>query len=280
MIETYTYRDAFPADVLAKYTFLETRSASQILKHVCPNEFSDLLNVLQGFSLSARLLLTKGGNRGPIPTIIDGSFERLGWTEARVDMERRAFLFKGHNANQSAEDDPDSFQDNLVSRTYQRGYSIDNIKGRVALDIEWNPKDGNLDRDFSAYRAWHEEGLIDAAVLITRMHQETRELANEAWDLFVQSNPEYKHITQPVDYRTTTTANFEKGRDRIIRGDLGTCPILMIGIGKSTYDNVPWDGNAIKWDSAESNLFIRSAFNDSDAGKQFEWFVSRFDDTV
>ncbi len=270
MIETYTYREAFPADVLAKYTFLETRSASQVLKYICPDEFSDLLNVLRDFSLSARLLLTKGGNRGPIPIIIDRSFERLGWSEARVDMERRAFLFEGHNSNQSAENDPDLFKSNLVSRTYQRGYSIDNVKGRVALDIEWNPKDGNLDRDFSAYRAWHEEGLIDAAVLITRMHQETRELANDAWDLFIQSNPEYQHFAQPVDYKTTTTANFEKGRDRILRGDLGTCPILMVGIGKSTYDDVPWDGNAVKWDSTKNDLFIKSAFDDEGTGERFK----------
>ena len=278
MIETFTYQNAFPEDVLSKYTFMETRSASQILKHVCEQEFNDLLTVLRGFNLSARLLLTKGGNRGPIPTIIDGSFERLGWTEARVDMERRAFLFKGHNANNSAEDDPEAFKDHLVSRTYQRGYSIDNVKGRVALDVEWNPKDGNLDRDFSAYRAWHEEGLIDVAVLITRMHQETRELANSAWHSFIQHNPEYHNVSQLVDYRTTTTANFEKGRDRILRGDLGTCPILMIGIGESTYDGISWDGNIIKWNSSESDLFVKSAFDNNDLGTQFEWFVTHLSD--
>lgn len=280
MIETHTYQKAFPDNVLNKYMFLETRSASQILKHVCPKEFNDLLNVLQKFSLSARLLLTKGRNRGPIPIIIDRAFEALGWTEARVDMERRAFLFKGHNANKSAADSPDLFEENLVSRTYQRGYSIDNVKGRVALDVEWNPKDGNLDRDFSAYRAWHEEGLIDVAVLITRMHQETRELTNNAWKRFVRSNPEYQDINQLVDYRTTTTANFEKGRDRILRGDLGTCPILMIGIGKLTYDGVPWDGNAVKWNSSENDLFIKSAFDEDDQGTRFEWSITRLDNST
>lgn len=106
MIETHTYEIAFPESVLAKYTFLETRSASQILKAVCPEEFSDIVRVLENFTLSARLLLTKGGNRGPVPIILDGSFEKMGWMESRIDMERRAYQFRGHNANETAEHSP------------------------------------------------------------------------------------------------------------------------------------------------------------------------------
>jgi len=37
-----------------------------------------------------------------------------------------------------------------------------------ARQAPWNAKDGNLDRDLSAYRAWHEAGVISAAVLITQ----------------------------------------------------------------------------------------------------------------
>lgn len=277
MIETHTYEDAFPENVLAKYTFLETRSASQILKAVCPIEFSDIVRVLESFNLSARLLLTKGGNRGPVPIILDGSFERMGWMESRIDMERRAYQFRGHNANETAECNPENYVDNLVSRTYQKGYSIDNVKGRVALDVEWNPKDGNLDRDFSAYRAWHEEGLIDVAVLITRMHYETRDITREAWADYIKRHPEKKRVSQLVDYSTTTTANFEKGRDRIIRGDLGTCPILMIGIGAQTFDGIPWDGRAIKWNSQANDLYLKDAFDDSDPGSRYEWFYITLD---
>jgi hypothetical protein len=60
---------------------------------------------------------------------------------------------------------------------YQEGYLVDNFKGRVALDVEWNAKDGNLDRDLSAYRAWHEAGVISAAVLITQDRVRLKELA-------------------------------------------------------------------------------------------------------
>lgn len=46
--------------------------------------------------------------------------------------------------------------------TESESYLIDNVKDRVALDIEWHAKDGNLDRDLAAYRAFYDTGLIDA----------------------------------------------------------------------------------------------------------------------
>ena len=48
------------------------------------------------------------------------------------------------------------------------GYKVDNFKGRVALDLEWNAKDGNLDRDIGAYRALYDAGFIDVGVIVTR----------------------------------------------------------------------------------------------------------------
>lgn len=52
------------------------------------------------------------------------------------------------------------------SAVFNEGYKVDNVKGRMALDIEWNAKDGNLDRDIGAYRALYDAGLIDGAVVI------------------------------------------------------------------------------------------------------------------
>ena len=159
MVETNTYNEVFPANILDKYTFMETGSASKIAEAVCPLELNDIIEVLNDFVLSSRLLLTKGGNRGPIPIILDGAFSDRGWIEARIDLYKRAFIFQGQNAPTVAEDPlGENANNHLVSETYQQGYSVDNVKGRIALDVEWNPKDGNLDRDFSAYRAWHNEG--------------------------------------------------------------------------------------------------------------------------
>lgn len=98
-----------------------------------------------------------------------------------------------------------------------KGYKVDNFKGRLALDIEWNAKDGNLDRDLGAYRALYDLALIDAAILITRTQDDLRQLA-------VKLEPSSKK------FATTTTTNLDKLVPRLQRGDGGGCPILAIAI--------------------------------------------------
>ena len=264
MIETYTYTDVLPESVLNRYTIMETGSAAKIADAVCRDEFAEVCDVLSAFSLTSRLLLTRGGSRGPVPRIIDEAFEHLGWTEARVDLFKRAYYFPGQNAS-TVKDDPLGERANkaCISEVYQQGYSVDNVKGRIALDVEWNPKDGNLDRDFSAYRAWHEEGLIDVAILVTRVHEESRDITDMCWSKFIEAHPEYASEKQTVEYRTTTTANYEKARERVLRGDLGTCPILVLGIGQATWDWEPWDGMMVRYDSKGGNMYLAHAFDDS-----------------
>lgn len=97
------------------------------------------------------------------------------------------------------------------------GYKVDNLKARVALDVEWNAKDGNLDRDLGAYRALYESALIDAAVLITRTQEDLRQLA-------LTLNP------NSTKFATTTTTNLDKLRPRLTRGDAGGCPVLAVAI--------------------------------------------------
>jgi len=254
MQETQTYQEVLPQDILDRYQVMETGSAAKIIQAVCADELSDVISVMRSFVLTSRLLLTPGGNRGPIPITIDGMFDELGWVEARVDIEKKTYFFPGQSASVSAESNPDEYEGNLVSRTYQRGYSIDNVKGRLVADVEWNPKDGNLDRDFAAYRAWYNEGIIVAAILITRLHDSTKELARTIWQQYINEHPEFAKEKQPVDLSTTTTANFEKAVQRIIRGDLGTCPILMFGIGEKAWDGKPWDGKIMQWDKELQKL--------------------------
>jgi hypothetical protein len=254
MQETYTYEEVLPQSVLSRYDIMEIGSAARIIQAVCPEEFNDIVEVLESFQLTAQLLLTPGGSRGPVPRIIDGMLQNRGWFEARVDLEKITYFFIGHDASVSAESNPAQYSDNRRSRTYQRGYAIDNVKGRIAADVEWNPKDGNLDRDFAAYRAWYDEGIIVAAVLFTRIQESTKELTRSIWREYVDRNPELADMKQPVDYSTSTTANFEKAVQRIIRGDLGTCPILMFGIGKKAWDSVPWDGKVLVWNKNSRTL--------------------------
>ena len=91
--------------------------------------------MLAEFALDPRSWLKKGGNRGDIAQQIDGMFGALGWRETRVDLVTQGVLL--------------SKSLDVIERlpaVEQEGYLVDNFKGRVALDVEWNAKDGNLDR--------------------------------------------------------------------------------------------------------------------------------------
>ena len=83
-----------------------------------------------------------------------------------------------------------------VTEAVSEGYKVDNLKGRVALDGEWNAKDSNLTRDVAAYRVFYEQAIIDSAVMVTRTQDQIRELA-------IQLGAETK-------FGTTTTTNLEK----------------------------------------------------------------------
>ena len=81
------------------------------------------------------------------------------------------------------------------SEVVNEGYKVDNVKGRVALDVEWNAKDGNLDRDVGAYRALYDAGLIDGAVVLARTRDDLRELAQRPGP---RRRPQRRAGAQPV----------------------------------------------------------------------------------
>lgn len=153
MFGTHTFDDPLVLNpkVRARWAFIETSSAAAVLRSVCPDEWRDVVEVLAKFALEPSQWLKKGGNRGDIAKIIDGMFGDRGWRGIRVDLVTQGVLLT--KAGKEVE---------RLAEVYQEGYLVDNFKGRVALDVERNAKDGNLDRDLSAYRAWHEAGGIAA----------------------------------------------------------------------------------------------------------------------
>lgn len=217
---TYSYKTALPTHLIDKYNFLETRNAAAVLKASNPAHFDDLIKVLEEFQLYDADLLIPGGNRGQVPTRLDKHFEKLGWRAVRVNTEFK--LVGKMKASLSSSSFDVEFLESTVKNP---GFEVDNMKDRVAIDVEWNAKDGNLDRDLAAYRSFYELGLVDAAALITRDHEGIRQLAGE--DL--QSTDAYRRLG------TTTTTNMTKLQDRMTRGDSGGCPLFAVGITRKTW---------------------------------------------
>lgn len=218
---TASYRSAVPGDVLDRYSWLETRNAAAVLRASNPEEFDDLVAVLAGFQVYDDDLLRPGGNRGPISIRIDGMLEQKGWRAVRITLRttlvgraKRSSLHRGGYLDQF-----------LDSQVESDGYEVDNMKRRVAADVEWNGKDGALDRDAGAYRALYDLGLIDVAVIITRDHEGIQRLVLD----------ELRSADAARRLGTKTTTNMRKLRDRMTRGDTGGCPLLAVGITRATW---------------------------------------------
>lgn len=217
---THSYKDVFPPHLLDKYTFLETRNAAAVFKASNPDHFEEMLHVLGDFKLYDADIIIPGGNRGQIAFRLDKSFEELGWRAVRITTESK--LVGNMKASMSSSAYDIAF---LNTSVVNPGFEVDNMKGRVAIDVEWNAKDGNLDRDLAAYRSLYEMGLIDVATMITRDHEGIRRLAGD--DL--ESADAYRRLG------TTTTTNMVKLEDRMTRGDSGGCPFLGIGMTQATW---------------------------------------------
>ncbi|MGD9662323.1 MAG: BglII/BstYI family type II restriction endonuclease [Porticoccaceae bacterium] len=228
--ETYLNDDILPASIRDRWELMETGSACAVLKAVCPNEWEEIKTVLDSFQLKAPEWLRAGGNRGDIAKIIDSMFEGQGWKETRIDIRTQGILIN-----------KDGSERERLETVYQEGYLVDNFKGRVVVDVEWNAKDGNLDRDLSAYRSWHEAGVIVAAVMITQNRETLKALATRLWDDYQSTLPEAERTRKlPIDLSTSTTTNLTKAALRVRRGVMGTCPVLIVAASESTWDGQPY----------------------------------------
>ena len=159
---TRSYERVFPAGTLARYDLRETRNAAAIVASSNPAVWADVLAVLDEFRLEAADITEPGGNKSRVASRLDEAFRLKGWREARYDTRivsvLRIFPYRAAGERAAVE---------RVFDVLNEGYKVDNVKDRIALDVEWNAKDGNLDRDVGAYRALYDAAIIDAAVIVT-----------------------------------------------------------------------------------------------------------------
>lgn len=226
---TRSHERFVPDAVRERYEIAETRQAAAVLWATNTDLFDEIVEALNEFEIRRTDLITPGGQETQLARRFNTSLRRRGWREARVDtdieLKLRIMPYR-----------PAGEQDATVTSTTvnNRGYKVDNFKGRVALDLEWNAKDGNLDRDIGAYRALYEAGMIDVAVLVTRTLTDLREFAAR-----VRMDAGMPEAEARKALNTTTTTNLDKLLPRLTRGDAGGCPILAVAISSRTYENAP-----------------------------------------
>lgn len=214
---TQSYQQYMPAHVRERYECRETRNAAAVLHATNRTELDDINRVLEWLKLTQDDVTGAGGNKSDLAARVDEHFRSLGWREGSHETTITSVLRL--QPYKTAGEDKASVRETRVSSP---SYKVDNVKSRVALDVEWNAKDGNLDRDIGAYRALYDAGIIDVGVIITRTQDDLRQLA-------LRLNPE------STKFKTTTTTNLEKLLPRLERGDAGGCPVLAIAITSRTF---------------------------------------------
>ena len=222
---TDSYQQVLPDRTQLRYVVHETRNAAAIFAATSADLFDDFCAALDEFALLTSDLVTAGGAESALAKRLNASFRSRGWREARVDtdIELKLRIMPYGPAGETA-------ATVNSTRVSNEGYKVDNFKGRVALDLEWNAKDGNLDRDLAAYRALYDAGLIDLAVLVTRTTTDLRELgAALRLEAGMSEADAYKVLG------TSTTTNIDKLLPRMTRGDAGGCPLLAVAINTATW---------------------------------------------
>jgi hypothetical protein len=76
-----------PADVAARFEVHEWRNGLAILGAAHPKEWSEILAVLRGFTLTKSDVLKPGGSKGLISSKLDSHFTKLGWIEKKFDTK-------------------------------------------------------------------------------------------------------------------------------------------------------------------------------------------------
>jgi len=201
-------------DLTDKFEFHNFGHALEILSEAFPTEWDELQKCLQSLSISTDEITASGGNETSIPKKFDDVLYPLGWREIRIKGDLLVKMYPRGKSRGKFSDQP--FDEKTIAG-YIDGHNIDFLKGKVAVDLEWNSKDQTFDRDLLAMRTYFDCGLIEVGIIVTR--------SEELNDIFEEWNVKKK-------YGASTTW-MGKLLYRLKSRRNGGCPILAIGIKKA-----------------------------------------------
>ena len=212
-------RDTFGGDILNRFEIFSYRNAAAILKAGFPEQLDELATALSAFSITKAMIRTPGGSKSKIARYVDTLFDET-WTETRISADLRVKLLDAKKEGRILSE--------YVREGFLDGHRIDFVKGKVALDLEWNSKDQTYDRDLYAFSAFYEAGAIDVGIILTRGSS-----LNNAFfrDLGKVLNKDGSEGREDV-YRKYGASTTWMGKllYRLDAGRNGGCPVLAIGI--------------------------------------------------
>jgi hypothetical protein len=193
----FSLTEAIPRPIQSLWEIHQWRHAAAILATQFPEEWADILRVMNTFHLAKSDIATGGGNKSKVSRKIEDVLFNRGWKETNFDTK---ILVDGKEHPSPT-------------------HSIDCFKNRVGVEIEWNNKDPFYDRDLNNFRLLHQLDIMSVGVIITR--------STELQDIFDK-------LGRGSSYGASTT-HIEKLLPKIEGGGAGGCPVLALGITKKLY---------------------------------------------
>lgn len=195
-----SWQEYIPGDISELYEVHDYKHAAAILKNEFPVEFSEICDALRAFRLTETNVRDPGGSESAIPKTFSQILQPMGWQQKKI---RARLIVDEHELPLES-------------------HYVDYLKGRVALELEWNSKDQTYDRDLYAFRAFFEYHQISVGVITTRSN-----------DL----DPWFKQLGLYHKYGASTT-QMGKLLPRLDAGRNGGCPVLVFGITRKLVQEV------------------------------------------
>lgn len=198
------WKNHIPPGIQDKYEIHDYKHAAAILRYEFKEEFDEVMDSLDKFTLTTADILKEGGNESDIPK----NFGKL---------------LKGHKWKYEGQLVAKHVVDEKIIQTHS--HKVDYMKGRIAFDTEWNSKDQTFDRDLYAFRAFFEYDKISLGILLTR----SEDLNTLFKKLGKRTDKHGKERDVMAKYGASTT-HMGKLIPRLEAGRNGGCPVLVFGI--------------------------------------------------
>ncbi|MDD5267411.1 MAG: BglII/BstYI family type II restriction endonuclease [Methylococcales bacterium] len=189
--------ELLPEFILEHYELHEWKHSCAILQGDFPEEWTDIISVLNEFRLYKSWITNPGGRKSQISEFLDSYLYGRGWVEKEFNTQVVV-------------------DEHIMDAPTHR---VDCFRNRVAIEIEWNNKDPFYDRDLNNFRLLFDLRAISVGVIITR--------CDELQEIF-------KELGRGSSYGASTT-HMSKLLPRIEGGSGAGCPLLVIGISKKLY---------------------------------------------
>ena len=189
--------ELLPPLIREKYEIHEWKHACAILHNDFPNEWRDMIDLLDQFQLCKSWIMVGGGRKSKVAESIDSFLYIRGWVEKEFAISVQV-------------------DESVI---YTPTHKVDCYKNGIALEIEWNNKDPFFDRDLNNFRLLFDLRAISVGIIITR--------CDHLQDIF-------DSLGRGSSYGASTT-HMAKLLPRLQGGGGGGCPILIFGIKRLLY---------------------------------------------